>query len=98
MANQKPLLEMSWSIISQWISSSVMFDIDVQVTIRNDSRGSSYFTFLSTSTRDGSQADLFDFLGRRPSLGNLKESFRVTYSMASERCLSHAAIKADATD
>ncbi len=55
----------------------------------------------------GAQADLFDFLGRRPSLGNLKEFFHVTHSMTSERCLPAsadtqtglpAATKADAID
>lgn len=38
--------------------------------------------------KGGGQANLFDFLGRGPSLGYLKESFHVNHSMTSERCLS----------
>ena len=38
------------------------------------------------------QANIFDFLGHRPSLGNLQESFHVTHSMTSERCLPACAV------
>ncbi len=43
---------------------------------------------FDASMGSGAQADLFDFLGHRPSLGNLQESFHVTHRMTLKHCLS----------